>query len=356
MNKFTCFLAVLLLTCHLGFGQFLGGAAPRSDSAKNFSFLPIPYVNYDRSLGFSYGLIPMAMYTINKKDTISPQSLTGGIIMRTSNETWMGGVFGKFYLKEDTYRITAAAVTGNVNFQFYPDLPGAPEIIDYSTGLDYLSVDVQRKVAPSMYAGLGYVYTHFATSYDVDDSPTEFTSLHGGKLIWSYDKRDDVYYPRGGYLTNFNYNFYPDFFGNEVSSNKITIDHNQYFSARQNKDIFAARLFLGIGIGELDFNQQFILGGNDLRGYSQGEYRGEQLYALQGEYRWNPTERFGLVGFAGMAMVHNKNMTADNGKLLPSVGGGFRINVFPQNHMNVGLDAGVGVDDWSVSFQIGETF
>ncbi|WP_456457914.1 BamA/TamA family outer membrane protein [Reichenbachiella sp.] len=318
--------------------------------------MPIPYVDYSRSTEFAYGLVPLMMYTINKKDTISPQSLTGAILMRTTNGTWMTGAFGKFFLKEDNYRVTLAAVAGNVNFQFYPDMPGAPEIIDYSTGLDYISADVQKKIAPSMYAGIGYVFTHFATDYDLEDVPTEYTSLHGGKLMWSYDKRDDVYYPKDGYLTNFNYNFYPTFFGNEESSNKITIDHNQYFSARQEKDVIAARLFVGIGIGDLVFNQQFVLGGKDLRGYSQGEFRGEQLYALQGEYRWNLTERFGLVGFAGIAMVNNETTTVDNGTLLPAAGGGFRINVFPKNHLNVGLDAAAGKGDWSISFQIGETF
>ena len=113
---------------------------------------------------------------------------------------------------------------------------------------------------------------------------------------------------------------------------------------------------LASGIGDLSFNQQFVLGGKDLRGYSQGEFRGEQIYTLQGEYRWNLTERFGLVGFAGMAMVHNEEMTNNNGTLLPAAGGGFRINVFPKNHLNVGLDAAAGKGDWSISFQIGETF
>ena len=53
----------------------------------------------------------------------------------------------------------------------------------------------------------------------------------------------------------------------------------------------------------------------------------------------------------------NKSLDpANNRKLLPAAGGGFRINVFPKNHMNVGMDAGVGRDDWSINFRIGEAF
>ena len=29
----------------------------------------------------------------------------------------------------------------------------------------------------------------------------------------------------------------------------------------------------------------------------------------------------------------------DNGRLLPTIGVGFRINVFPENYINIGLDA-----------------
>ena len=47
---------------------------------------------------------------------------------------------------------------------------------------------------------------------------------------------------------------------------------------------------------------------------------------------------------------------SDDGKLLPAVGAGFRFTAFPDNHMNVGLDAAVGDGDWGIYFRIGEAF
>ncbi len=35
---------------------------------------------------------------------------------------------------------------------------------------------------------------------------------------------------------------------------------------------------------------------------------------------------------------------------------GFRFNVFPENHMNIGIDGAVGKDDWGIYFRIGEAF
>lgn len=331
-----------------------GGSGERTD--KNFKFLPLPYVNYSRSLGFSYGILPMAMYNLNKKDTISPSSVSGALLMRTTNGTWFGMGFSKFYLKEDRWRVMIAGGSGNINFQFYPDLPSLPEIVDYSTGADFIMTTVERRVAENMYVGLGYSWINMATDFDVVGVPTQFITLNGINLSYSLDKRDDVYYPHQGFITNAKFNLFPEWMGNEASSNKLELDFNQYVEMPNKRDVIAARAFAGIGLGTIDFNQQFVVGKTDIRGYSQGEFRGEQLYAVQGEYRWNITEKFGLVGFAGVATLAKANNEDHNGKLLPAAGGGFRINVFPKNHMNIGLDAAVGQGDWGIEFRIGEAF
>ena len=70
----------------------------------------------------------------------------------------------------------------------------------------------------------------------------------------------------------------------------------------------------------------------------------------------NPFEKIGFVGFAGAAMVFSGVNEEDDGKLLPWAGAGFRYNVFPENHMNVGVDIAVAKDDWGIYFRIGEAF
>ena len=75
------FLLVTILIISIsgpGFAQALpsGGGDGSSDlEDKNFNFVPVPYINYSRSLGFAIGAIPMAMYKLNPKDTISPASI-----------------------------------------------------------------------------------------------------------------------------------------------------------------------------------------------------------------------------------------------------------------------------------------
>ena len=143
---------------------------------------------------------------------------------------------------------------------------------------------------------------------------------------------------------------------NDLESNKLEMDFSSFFEMKNKKNIIATRAYLGVGLGDLTFNQQFVVGRTDVRGYSQGEYRGDQLFSLQGEYRWNPLKKVGFVGFLGTAMIFNGINESDNGKLLPGVGAGFRYLVFEKNHMNVGMDVAVGNNDWSLEFRIGEAF
>jgi hypothetical protein len=343
------------LVSEISFGQ-LAGSKERAE--KNFQLLPIPYLNYSRSIGLSYGLLPLAMYNLNKKDTISPSSISGGLIMATTNGTWFGMGFSKFYFKEDKYRSTVAGGVGNVNFQFYPDLPILPEVVDYSTGADFFMFDLQRRIIEDMYLGAGYVYANLRTDFDINGNPvpTQTVELHGLRFIFSYDKRDDVYYPHSGFITNTTLNVFPSWMANANPSQNLEVDYNHFFGMSNEKDVVAARAYVGLGLGDISFNQQFIVGNTDIRGYSQGIYRGKQLYAIQGEYRWNIHRIIGLVGFAGVATLTGSQNESHNGLLLPAAGAGVRFNVFPKNHFNIGMDIGVGKEDWSLEFRIGEAF
>ena len=333
-----------------------GGEGSADLGEKNFNFVPIPYINFSRSLGFAIGAIPMAMYKLNPNDTISPASITGILGMYSTNDTWFGMFFQRFYLKEDNWRLTGAGGLGSINFQFFLDIPGAG-YVDYNTQVDFLFVEVQRRLIGKLYAGLHYTYIAFDTSFGSDSTVSlGKTKLHGLGIKLSYDKRDNVYYPRNGSISELDWTSYPEAFENEFVSNKIELDHNQYISTRKDKDVIAARIYGGFGIGDLSFEQQFVVGRQDIRGYAQGKYRGDYLLAAQGEYRWNFHEKMSAVGFFGLATVFGSINEADEGVILPGIGTGIRYNIFPKYHMNVGLDIAAGKDDWGFYFRVGEAF
>ncbi|UXX78292.1 BamA/TamA family outer membrane protein [Reichenbachiella carrageenanivorans] len=325
-----------------------------TDSTQSFELKVMPYINYGRSLGAAFGVMPMAMYPINKKDTVSPASMTSLLGLYTTNKTWFTMYFQRLYLKEDRWRITSYGGFGSSNFQFYVDMPDAG-FIDYNTQSRFFIILVDRRIAGNLFGGIRYSINKTNTAFDADIEDSG-TLLQGLGLKLSYDNRDQVYYPRSGQKVNLKWTTYPSFIGNEFVSNKIEIDYNKYISMPNKRDILAARIYTGIGIGDLSFQQQFIVGRTDIRGYSQGKYRGNNKMAIQAEYRWNIGEKIGFVGFAGLATVWQAINEEDNGIILPGGGAGFRYTVFPKNHMNVGLDAAIGKDDWSIAFKIGESF
>jgi len=144
-----------------------GSGGSKEDSAKDFQFLPIPYINYDRSLQFQFGALPMAMYTLNKKDTISPQSISGIIGIWTTNKSWFLIGFSQFYLKEDRWRVVLAGGLVSVNFQTYVDLP-INGFVDYNTAADFVYLEAKRRIFKDVYLGLNYTYSSFNTRFAVN--------------------------------------------------------------------------------------------------------------------------------------------------------------------------------------------
>ena len=333
-----------------------GGAGERGRIEGRYKIVPIPYVNYNRSIGGTFGALPLVMFNPVARDTISPSSLGGALAMYSTNKTWFAVVFARVHLAEDDWRLTGAGGLGSVNFQFYLDNP-INVWIPYNTRAGFAFLQVQRRIVGRVYGGASYIYTRFRNTTELAPDTTLTTTLNGFGLSASLDLRSSVYYPRTGFLTNARYFGYPEAFGNDVGSNTVDLDYNHYWSIRGGTDVVAARAFAGLGLGDLGFNQQYVVGRrNDVRGYTQGAHRGNYLVAVQGEYRWNFWKRLGAVGFAGVATVFEGLNESDDGKLFPGAGAGIRFTAFTENHMNVGFDAAVGDGDWGLYFRIGEAF
>jgi hypothetical protein len=347
-------ITVLLFTSLGTFGQGLGGNNGRIE--EDFKFLPIPYINYNRSIGFQLGALPMAQFNPVSKDTLSPSSIAGLFGMYSTNKTYFLMAFGKLYFDKDNWRFTTALGTGSVNFQFYLDVP-VDSWVPYNTEMDIFYIEAQRRIYKKIYFGLSYVYVKFDTETEITEGVFT-TKLNGLGLKLTMDYRKNVYYPREDFFNNLKYFTYPEWMGNESSSRKIEINHNHFFPLRGGQDVVAGRIYVGLGLGDLTFNQQFIVGrGDDIRGYTQGEFRGNHMTAIQGEYRWNLDEsKFGFVGFFGLATVFEAINEDHNGQILPGAGVGFRFKVSEETNMNVGMDVAVGKDDWGLYFRLGESF
>ncbi|WP_163399521.1 BamA/TamA family outer membrane protein [Flavobacterium fluviatile] len=338
------------------FGQKTADSLPKESKEKKIELRVMPYVSYNRNLKFMFGAIPMMMYKLNSEDSISPKSLSGMSGIYTTNKSYVVAVFNKWYMSEDRWRLKLFFMTGNQNSQFFVDDIEEADFYDYGTKITILSAGVQRKITGKFYGGLSYTYSHYNTVYEDDISPSSISHSNALVVNLLYDTRDAVYYPSNGYKIKLDWSTYPKFFDNELASNRISVAANRYFQNRDQKDVIAVRIYGKFGLGDVAFEQQSTLGNRDIRGYSEGKYRGAGLMDIQGEYRYNFGKKMGLVGFAGLATIYGSDSPEFDWKLYPGAGLGYRYNPFKKTKFNVGLDAAVGKGDWGIYFRIGEAF
>lgn len=368
---------VLPLLCLVLFFNFPGVAnaqlnkAATNDTTKKVTFAAIPIINYSSSIGLIGGAMGAMYYKINRNDTISPSSSTMLFGMYSTSKTYMAMALQQIYFNEDKWRAKFGIGRGDIFFQYFQGLPemgnsGAYNEdgiwIDFNTTMNFLLLDVSRLVINNLYVGLEAFYNEASTTYNVTNPETgeDFTTLAqmnslGYTLL--YDSRNNVSQPSKGFFIQYKNRFVREAFGATENFDRFEIAANNYWDINDNsKSILVSRIFANISAGDVPFEGENVVGRDDLRGYSKGKYRGNQVYAIQAELRQNIYKKFGMVGFVGVATAVDQAHEIPTSELLPGVGVGIRYLMIASEKINVGLDVGVGKDDWSLTFRIGETF
>jgi outer membrane protein assembly factor BamA len=342
--------------------------ANRKDSTKNrkqqAGFAAIPMFNYNRTQGFVVGALVSNYFKMNKKDTTSPSSNVGLIGIYTQQKSYVVMGYSRLYFAEDRWRVTAAAGAMDIHFQFYFEDPAASggNFYDYSTKANLLVLQVQRNIFNRVYFGPTATLIKSTTTFAFpgvsgEDSVSK-SNLNSIGYIFSNDTRDHVQSPTRGMFANFKNQFYREWAGSDYKFERYIVTYNQFFklSRKDDSKVLAARATFNVAAGDVPFEGQTVVGGDDIRGYSQGKYRNDQVYTLQTEYRWNFYKKWGMVAFAGLASAVEKFSDIPKSEILPGVGAGLRFKMLPAEKINIGIDAGVGRGDYSITFRIGESF
>jgi len=351
-------ILIVIIVCYTasGFGQF------ETDTSKRVNFAAIPFINYDHTFGLTLGAMGQMFYKLDINDTISPSSSTGVFGMYTTNKTYFAAAFQRFYIKEDTWRIMGAAGLGNINFQYWQEIPiidGA--FIGFNTEATFAMIRIERRVYKQLYAGINSIYSKAKTEYDVpdyfpDSLRFDERNLNNLGYQFNYDMLEHQINPYEGFNIEFKNRFYREWMNNINNFEKYELTYNHYYQIKNERNILATRIKATIAAGDVPFQGQNVVGQDDIRGYSSGKYRDNQIYAIQAEYRWRFYKKLGMVGFLGFATAVENISELSNSELLPGLGVGFRYMVLAKERVNVGIDVAVGKDDWGMYFRIGESF
>jgi len=334
----------------------------------DFIVAPIPIVN--PTLG--YGLIGAAAY-MKKLDPESQASYVGGGGMYTDNGSWAIGLGGSFAFKADTWKLKGGLAYFDITIPFYG--------IGNTAGDDDRYIDVNekawaagvrglRRIAGEWYGGLSYAYAPITTSIDHDRDPPvipddppllgvgESTVASLG-LIGERDSRDIQFAARQGSFFQLTWRVANEAVGSDFNYQSIKASYNLYRRIKKRNDsmIIAGRASACTTPGDTPFYALCKFGQDfDLRGYVGGRYRDKAMLAIQAEFRWSFTKRWGAVGFVGAGGVGDSFSDFDKEKTLPGAGVGVRFSISPENRLNVSLDWAVGKDSNYVYIYVGEAF
>ena len=330
-------------------------AAAEIEQPKRFNFAAIPVINYDPSFKWNLAALVNVFFRVSLADTVSPLSMAGAMVGYTTNGTWYWALYTRVYFDQDNYRTTLAYGDASVNFQYYNEL--AEAFVDFNTLHDFFLFEQQRRVYKRWYLGLRYRNQKAQTKYEVEGETgdPEKRNLNNLGLVVSHDTRDFIYNPYHGDFMNFKTAHYRDGLGSDYEFDQYEFDFTKFFFIGDRK-VVAGRVAAFIATGDVPFEGQYVVGRDDIRGYTNGKHRGEQVYDVQAEYRWNFYKRWGMVAFGGIATAVDDPKEITWKGLLPGVGAGARFMAIQSEKINIGIDLAFGKDDWGIYFRIGEVW
>jgi hypothetical protein len=326
-----------------------------SEDAGRFKFAAIPVINYDPAFQWNLAALVNVFFKVSMADTISPLSMAGAMVGYTTNGTWYWALYTKLYFDKDNYRTTFAYGDASVNFQYYDELGG--EFIDYNTLHDFFLFEQQRRVYKRWYLGLRYRNQKAKTQFEIEGQTgdPQKRNMNNLGVVVSHDARDFIYNPYHGDYLNFKTAHYRDAWGSDFIFDQYEFDFTKFFYINDHK-VVAGRVAAFVAAGDVPFEGQYVVGREDIRGYTNGKNRANQVYDIQAEYRWNFYKRWGMVAFGGIATAVDSPKDIEWDGLLPGGGAGVRFMAIESEKINVGIDVAFGKDDWGIYFRIGEVF
>jgi outer membrane protein assembly factor BamA len=337
----------------------------RGKKEKAWSDCPGPHSISSPVIGSE--IVPIAAYIFpfSTKDKVSPPSVIGGAGLVTNNGSSGFALGAQLYFKEDTYRVTAGFVHGNIDYNIY----GAGIASDLrlplkQTGKAFFG-EFLRRIGWKFFLGPRFTDGDSLIVVRPNDGSTVplpsdlglHTTLTALGIHLMRDTSLNRFYPVSGIYFSFTSDFFSQGLGSKYSFQSYRTTFDKYWSLSE-KQVLAYNAYACFTGGEPPFYGNCIYGTNNkLRGYTAGRYFTSYMLATQLEYRLELPKRFGLVVFGGLGeVIPGKDHIYGSQHFLPADSGGLRFNLSKKYHVNLRADIAQGVDGHTFSMGMGEAF
>jgi outer membrane protein assembly factor BamA len=335
-------------------------------SEKRGSFVGAPIPMSSPAIGSGVTIMAGYIFSLSKKDAISPPSVVGGAALFTNNGTKGFAVGTQLYFKEDRYHLLTGYVSADLNYSFYGTGTAAGDRgvkFELKQTLGLFFAEGTRRLFWRIFAGPRIIAgTSTLAPQHLGEQNSELPPLNVGFNLRSLglkierDTTTNRFYPVDGMMGHFSADFFDDALGSNFTFQSYRLTVNAYQGLTKNQ-VLAYNTYICATGGAAPFFGQCIFGtNNQLRGYPAGRYIDRDLLAMQVEYRLSLPRRFGVAAFAGLGEVGPSFGGFNYDGLLPSVGFGPRFQVSTKYHVNLRADFAQGKNDRTFSMGIGEAF
>jgi outer membrane protein assembly factor BamA len=326
--------------------------------------LPVFFFTPDTKFGGGAG----GLATLNfPKDSLGARrsSVTVGVVYTQLNQLLLYFPF-QLFPQNQKYWISGELGYYRYVFNYFGTGNGFPPdyIEKYDATFPRIRLNLSRKVAPGLYAGLRYAYDDFTFTRKESGGELDQNKVlgsNGGRISGlgggiNYDTRNSIFFPTQGWLVDASLYSESSLTGSPFNYRRISADAARYFKMGK-KGVFALNAVSIFSFGAVPFHQMPVIGGTKrLRGYFEGKYRDKHLLILQGEYRQPLFWRLGAVAFGGLGLVGDRFESLAIRNTRPHLGAGLRLMIDKAQKINIRADYGWGYRSSGFYLTFGEAF
>ncbi len=288
----------------------------------------------------------------SKKYPETSPSVVKAIFVYSQNKQIESNIEGDANFKNDLYRTSyfvsffkfPANFFGIGNENLYEDRE------KYDFDFFNLALNGQQRMRDHFYVG---VKTFFETTevynieeggiFDTRDIPGENGGVNTGFGTWfTYDTRDQIYFPLSGIYIDASSLIHTTFLGSDFNYFEQTLEVSQFNQVMED-DALAFNYYGSFLPGEPPFNRMAKLGGDSyMRGNYEGRFRDKYYMTLQSEYRITFWKFFGITIFGGIGEVAGDLSEFSLSGLKYSIGAGGRLFIVPEDKLSLRLDIAMG--------------
>lgn len=335
---------------------------------RNLRFLPLPSIIITPETGLKGGVFVDYFYKTreSKGKTVRP-SLSWVQALYSTRRQFTAEAYTSTYTSREKYYVFFRG--GFIsNYERYWGLtkPSVEnnQYAEVTYNRVYAQAKVQRNLGKKFFAGVSLYFGDYSRSkflqkesiVAIPPPGNNNSRIAAAGISFTADKRDNQFSPTKGFFADGTVTANYDLQNKQYAYTLITTDIRKYNET--GRHIFAHQLYTSLATDEMPLFEKARIGGsNMMRGFFQGRFRDNNLWALQTEYRYKLNRFLKLAVFASAGNTAPTINSIFSQQIQASGGAGLRLLINKEKKIYFRSDIAVtGNGMLGYYFRIGDAF